>query len=64
MYPRRVLSQRHALGLLFGLLAAALIGIAVAAAGAGGRAWVVALAAVVLGGWLGQLALRLLRRRR
>lgn len=64
MYPRPVVSQRHALGLLFLLLAGALIGIAVAAAGAGGRAWVIALAAIALGVWLGQTALRLLRRRR
>ncbi len=52
------------LGLLFLLLAGGLIGIAVAAAGAGGRAWVIALAAIALGIWMGQLALKALRRAR
>jgi len=53
--------QRHALGLLFLLLAASFGGIAVTAGRAG--VWVVALAAAVLGGWLASLALRALRRR-
>ena len=55
------MQQRHALGLLFVLLAASFAGIAVAAGRAG--VWVVALAAAVLGGWLASLALRALRRR-
>jgi len=59
-----VVAQRQMLGLLFLLLAGGLIGIAVAAAGAGGRAWVVALPAIALGLWMGQLALRALRRAR
>jgi hypothetical protein len=53
--------QRHALGLLFVVLAASFGGIAVAAGRAG--VWVVALAAAVLGAWLGSMALRALRRR-
>ena len=64
MYPRSVLAQRHVLGLLFLLIAGGLIGIAAAAAAAGGRAWVVALPAIALGIWMGQLALRALRLRR
>jgi len=64
VYPRGVLAQRHVLGLLFLLIAGGLIGIAAAAAAAGGRAWVVALAASALGIWMGQLALRALRLRR
>ena len=57
------MSQRLALGLLFVLLSFALFGIGVAAAAAGGRAWVVALAAVALGVWLAGLAARVLPRR-
>jgi hypothetical protein len=57
------MSQRLALGLLFLLLSFALFGIGLAAASAGGRAWVVALAAVSLGVWLAGLAARLLHRR-
>jgi putative Ca2+/H+ antiporter (TMEM165/GDT1 family) len=53
--------QRHALGLLFVLLAASFGWIAVAAGRAGG--WVVALAAAVIRGWLASQALRALRRR-
>ena len=64
MYPRGVVAQRQLLGVLFLLIAGALIGIAVAAAGAGGRAWVIALAAIALGLWMGQLALRALGRSR
>ncbi len=64
MYPRGVVAQRQMLGLLFLLIAGGLIGIAVAAAGAGGRAWVIALAAIALGIWMGQLALKALRRAR
>ena len=55
------MQQRHALGLLFVVLAASFGLIAVAAGRAG--VWVVALAAGVLGGWLASLALRALRRR-
>ena len=55
------MQQRHALGLLFVLLAASFAGIAVAAGRAG--VWVVALAAAAIGGWLASLALRALRRR-
>jgi hypothetical protein len=54
--------QRQALGFLFLFFAACFLGIAVAAAGAGGRAWVVALPACVLGLWMGSMALRALRR--
>jgi hypothetical protein len=56
-----MLSQRHALGLLFLALAAGFGGIAVAA----GRAdvWVVAAASAVLGGWMASMSFRLLRRR-
>jgi uncharacterized membrane protein YfcA len=53
--------QRRALGLLFALLTAAFVLIAVAAAGAG--RWPVALPAVVLGAWLGSLAVKGLRPR-
>ena len=54
------MKQRHALGLLFAFLGLALGLIAVAAADAG--EWVVALAAIVLGGWLLLTALGALRR--
>ena len=50
--------QRHALGALFILLAAAFAGVAVAAADA--SVWVVAVAAGVIGLWLAGLAVRLL----
>ena len=50
--------QRHALGALFILLAAAFAGIAYAAADA--RVWIVAVAAAALGLWLAGLAVRLL----
>jgi len=55
-----MLSQRHALGLLFFVLALGFGGIAVAAAGAG--QWVIAFAAAALGGWMLTMALRLLKR--
>jgi hypothetical protein len=54
-------TQRHALGLLFAVLAAALAAIALLSAFEGGRAWVVALAAASLALWLGDLARRSLR---
>ena len=58
-YTRRM--QRRALGLLFAVLAAGLGAIAVFSALAGGRAWVLALAAAALAVWMGSLALRALR---
>jgi hypothetical protein len=54
--------HRRALGVLFAVLAASLGGIAVFAALAGGRAWVIALAAAALGVWMGGLARRALAR--
>jgi hypothetical protein len=53
--------HRRALGLLFTVLAAGLLGIAAFSALAGGRAWVLALAAAALGVWMGGLAARALR---
>ena len=52
------------LGFLFLGLCVALLGIAYAAARAGGGAWVIALAAVGLALWLGSLSLKILRRAR
>jgi uncharacterized membrane protein YfcA len=54
--------QRHALGLLFVLLALSFAGIAWSAGHA--REWVVAAAAAALGAWLGSLAVKALRPRR
>jgi hypothetical protein len=54
-----VLSQRRALGALFGCLAALFAGIAVAAVGA--RVWVIAIAAAILAAWLVGMAARALR---
>jgi hypothetical protein len=54
--------QRRALGLLFAIIAAALAAIAVASALAGGRAWIIALAAAALALWMGDTARRTLRR--
>jgi hypothetical protein len=53
--------HRRALGVLFSVLAAGLGLVAVFSALAGGRAWVVALAAGVLAVWMGDLARRALR---
>jgi len=53
--------QRRALGLLFAALALGLGAVGVLSALAGGRAWVVALAAVGLAVWLADLARRALR---
>jgi hypothetical protein len=56
--------QRRALGVLFCVLAAALIGTAAAAllgAGTEARGWIVAVAALALAGWLGSLALSAFR---
>ncbi|MBA3347936.1 MAG: hypothetical protein H0T13_05190 [Actinobacteria bacterium] len=55
------MQQRHALGLLFVVLALSFAGIALAAARAG--EWVVAFAAAALGAWLATMAARGLRRR-
>ena len=56
--------QRRLLGLLFAVLAAGLGLIAVFSALEGGGAWVIALAAVALALWMGDLARRTLMRRR
>ena len=56
-----MLSQRHALGLLFLTLTVGFGGIAIAAGSAG--VWVVALASAVLGGWMATMSFRLFRRR-
>jgi len=55
--------QRRALGILFAVLAIALGLVGVLSAREGGRAWVVAAAAVVLALWLADLARRMLVRR-
>jgi len=47
---------------LFSLLTAGFLGIAVYAALAGGAAWVIAAAAGALAAWMGELAYRSLRR--
>lgn len=53
--------QRRALGILFLLIAAALVAIAAWSAVEGGRAWIVALAAGALGLWMGDVGRRALR---
>jgi hypothetical protein len=56
-YAARV--QRHALGFLFGTLAAVFVGTALAAllgAGDSPKGWVVAVASLALAAWLGSLA--------
>jgi hypothetical protein len=55
-----MLSQRHALGLLFLVLALGFGGIALAAGRAG--VWVISLAAVALSGWMVTMSFRLFRR--
>ena len=50
------------LGILFLFLCAALLGVAYAAARAGGGAWVIAVAAVAIGFWLGNAGISILRR--
>jgi predicted Na+-dependent transporter len=55
------MSQRHALGLLFLVLALGFAAIAYASGRAG--VWVIAAAAAALGGWMLTMSLRLLRRR-
>jgi hypothetical protein len=57
-----MVSQRHALGVLFLALALSFCLIAVAAGRAG--QWVIAAAAAALGGWMGTMSLRSLRHRR
>jgi hypothetical protein len=53
--------RRRPLGVLFVFLAAGFAGVGVFAALEGGRAWVIALAAAALAGWLGELAYRSIR---
>ena len=53
--------QRRALGLLFAALALGLGAVGVLSALAGGRAWIVAVAALGLAFWLADLARRGLR---
>jgi hypothetical protein len=53
--------KRPSLGVLFTLIAAGFAGVAVVAAGAGGSAWIIAVAAAVLAAWMGELAFRSLR---
>jgi hypothetical protein len=55
--------HRPALGVLFAVLAASLLAIAVFSALEGGRAWVLALAAGALAVWMGDLARRALTHR-
>jgi hypothetical protein len=55
-----MLSQRHALGVLFLVLALGFGLIALAAGRAG--VWPVALAAAGLGGWMATMSIRLLKR--
>ena len=55
-----MLSQRHALGLLFFVLALGFAVIAVAAARA--SVWVITLAAAALSGWMITMSFKLLRR--
>jgi hypothetical protein len=56
--------HRRALGVLFTVLAASLLAIAVLSALEGGRAWVLAVAATAIGLWMGDLARRALTPRR
>jgi hypothetical protein len=53
--------SRPSLGVLFALIAAGFAGVAVAAALAGGRAWVIAVAAALLALWMGESAFRAFR---
>jgi hypothetical protein len=54
--------QRRALGLLFAVLAAVFLLVAVAATGHGVRGWIVALAALAIAVWLGSIAVSAFRR--
>ena len=53
--------QRRALGLLFSVLAAAFVLVAVAATGHGARGWIIAVAALALAVWMGSMALSAFR---
>jgi hypothetical protein len=53
--------RRRSLGGLFAVLAAAFVAIGLYAASEGGLAWVIAVAAVFIGVWMGELAVRTLR---
>ena len=53
--------QRRALGLLFSVLAAVFLLVAVAATGHGVRGWIVAVAAAAMAVWLGSIALSAFR---
>jgi len=53
--------SRPALGALFLAIAVGFAGIAVAAALAGGGAWVIAVASGLLAAWMGEMALRAFR---
>jgi hypothetical protein len=55
------MSQRHALGLLFLVLALVFGGIALAAGRA--QVWVIAVAAAALGAWMVSMSLRLLSKK-
>ena len=57
----RMLSQRHALGLLFLVLGLGFGGIAIASGREG--VWVIAVAAAALGGWMLTMSLRLLSKK-
>ena len=54
--------QRRALGLLFAVLAAVFLLVAVAATGHGVRGWIIALAALAIAVWLGSMAVSAFRR--
>jgi hypothetical protein len=54
--------QHRALGLLFSVLAAAFVLVAVAATGHGVRGWIIAVAALALAVWMGSMALAAFRR--
>ena len=56
--------HRRALGVLFAGLAAGFLGIAIYSAFAGGRAWVLAVAAAAISAWMADLARRALASRR
>ena len=56
-----MISQRHALGALFLVLALGFAFVAVSSGRAG--FWVIAVAAGALGGWMASMSLKLLRRR-
>ena len=53
--------QHRALGLLFTVLAAAFVLVAVAATGHGVRGWIIAVAALALAVWLASMALSAFR---